>query len=90
MSQKPFITAADVADLIGFDSGTSFLAARDRLEHENSFPFPMPTSRRPLKWRRQLVEAWAESCGKSATDDRAAFAAANFDNVHLLEEARRV
>ena len=61
---KDFIDADDVAQLTGFSKGTAFLAARFRLETQEGFPLPMPTCRRPMKWRRDAVEAWVSEQGQ--------------------------
>lgn len=60
-----FIVAREVAELIGFNSANHFLNHRDRLEEEEAFPPPMPTSRQPLKWRADEVKAWSNRHGKS-------------------------
>lgn len=85
----PFVTAAGVASLIGMADAAAFLRARDRLEQDHGFPLPMPTSRRPLLWRRETVAAWVEAQGH-ARDDMANLAAiiAASPNVRLLEKAR--
>lgn len=61
---QPFITAETVAGLIGLPDPASFLRQRQRLEDEAGFPLPMPTSQRPLRWRRAQVEAWVQSQGR--------------------------
>ncbi len=85
-----FITADAVASLIGLDDGRAFLARRARLEDDASFPLPLPTCLRPLKWRRDQVEHWASlqglPQGQSMTPERAATAG---PNVVMMAEARR-
>lgn len=81
-----FITADTVAELTGFDSAESFLRARARLERYENFPPPMPTCLRPLKWRRDAIEAWVVTVG---TPDMGVPIAVG-SNVVLLEEARRL
>lgn len=61
----PFIQADDVAALIGLPDGAAFLRRRDRLERDSAFPRPMPTSQRPLIWRRDNVQAWVQSQGRA-------------------------
>lgn len=81
-----FVTADIVAELTGFDSAAAFLRERDRLERDHDFPTPMPTCRRPMKWRRDAVTAWAQTqC--AARSAATAFAGTN---VILLDEARRL
>ena len=58
-----FITADVVADLIGLPSGQAFLGKREGLVEDTGFPLPMPTSTRPLRWRRVEVEAWVTRQG---------------------------
>lgn len=80
-----FVTADTVADLTGFTGAAAFLAARRRLERETGFPPPMPTCLRPMKWRRDAVEAWVSLQGQT-TQPGPVYAGTN---VILLEEARR-
>ncbi|WP_422050171.1 hypothetical protein [Shimia sp.] len=61
-----FIDANAVAEEIGFNSGAHFLMNRARLEREEEFPTPMPTCKRPLKWRGSEVKAWVERQGTAA------------------------
>ncbi|MEM7317534.1 MAG: hypothetical protein AAF408_00785 [Pseudomonadota bacterium] len=78
-----FITAQTVADMIGFDTAAGFLAARGRLERLEDFPPPMPTCKRPLKWRRDAVLAWLDTAGTAIPPIVVG------GNVVLLEEARK-
>jgi predicted DNA-binding transcriptional regulator AlpA len=80
-----FITADVVASLTGFEDGPAFLRARERLERYESFPPPMPTCLRPLKWRKDAVLAWLDTAGTP----EARLRAATGPNIVLLEEARR-
>lgn len=64
-----FLTSDLVAGVIGLPDGAAFLRQRDRLERENLFPLPMPTSRRPLRWRQDEVAAWVARMGRPAGPD---------------------
>lgn len=66
-ARPEFITAPVVASLIGFNNAGTFLQARARMEQDQGFPPPMPTSRKPLKWRRSAIEAWVEDITQSPT-----------------------
>lgn len=61
-----FIDAHAVAELTGFNSANQFLLNRHRLERDEEFPVPMPTCKRPLKWRGSEIEAWVERQGTAA------------------------
>jgi predicted DNA-binding transcriptional regulator AlpA len=89
--QRPFITADDVAQLVGLVDGAAFLRQRTRLERHHDFPAPMPTSMRPMIWRRSEVVAWVQAQGRPATAARPEFhrPAHASGNVVLLEQARR-
>lgn len=82
-----FIEAPDVAGMVGFHSADAFLLNRHRLEDEEGFPLPLPTSRRPLKWRRTEVQAWVDGMGRPK--DQLPDATRMGGNVVLLAEARR-
>lgn len=85
-----FITAEAVADLTGFASTATFLHARDRLERETGFPLPLPTCRRPLKWRKDAVQSWIDAQGLSAADAMTRDQANNSGpNTSLMLEASR-
>lgn len=58
-----FLTTAQVATLIGFATADAFLRHRPRLETDTLFPPPLPTSRRPLRWRHDAVQAWLDRQG---------------------------
>lgn len=58
-----FITCNEIAVILGYSNGAAFMRDRRRLQLELDFPLPMPTCMRPLKWRRDAVEAWAEDQG---------------------------
>ena len=83
MTAPIFITAPIVAEMIGFDTATTFLDNRERLQEQSGFPAPMPTYLRPLKWRRDAVEAWLEQCQLPAS------AVLTGTNVVLLNAARQ-
>ena len=84
-----FITSAEVAGMLGI-SAPSFMRVRPRLEDEDGFPEPMPHCRRPLRWRRDQVEAWID--GQGLPRDRETMidpALITSGRVALLAEARR-
>ena len=55
-----FLTAAEVAPLIGYASANAFLCARERLEEGEGFPPPiLQRAVVPFRWRRDEVIAWA-------------------------------
>lgn len=81
-----FITTRQVADLIGLSANT-FLRHRERLERDEGFPEPMPTSRHPLRWRRDQVEAWVSQVGRPRAQSM--MPSQLPPNIALLEEARR-
>ncbi|HGG04497.1 MAG TPA: hypothetical protein ENK28_03480 [Aliiroseovarius sp.] len=78
-----FIEAAEVADITGYSSAAAFLRDRTRIEDEQGFPLPMPTSRRPLKWRADQIRSWVQASGtpKQFTPPKTG------GNVVLLREA---
>jgi predicted DNA-binding transcriptional regulator AlpA len=80
------MTTAEVADLLGIAPAT-LLAKREELADATGFPEPLPWSLRPLRWRRDRIEAWLGEQGLS----RAAPVPARVTgpNVVLLAEARR-
>jgi len=65
-----------------------FLARRARLEADAMFPLPMPHVQRPLRWRRDMVEAWIEEQGRPRAP--APVLPPQGGNVVLLERARRL
>ena len=54
-----FVTATAVAYLIGYSTAQTFRRHLPRLR-KMGFPDPLPTSQRPVKWRRSAVLAWLE------------------------------
>ena len=82
---SPFITAPEVAELIGI-SRYSFLRNRADYERALGFPAPMPHCQSPLKWRADQVTAWIEAQGQPG---RAQLPAGAGPNVVLMAEARR-
>lgn len=81
-----FLTAELVAPEIGFANARAFLMARERLETDHDFPLPMPTCRRPLKWRADEVRAWAARQGLAEPAAPAPLPAGS--NIILLREAQ--
>lgn len=80
MTDRPFITSAEVAALTGYTSAAAFMAQRDRLERETLFPLPMPThSTRAFRWRRDEVQAWVDRNGLPRPPQSS--------NLHLLRLA---
>lgn len=80
-----FITAATVAQLVGLPSAEAFHAQRRRLTEAEAFPLPMPTSLRPLRWRRDEVEAWV---GRQGLPPAPRLVLPAGTNVRLLQLAR--
>lgn len=60
---KTFITSAEVAEILEYDSTGAFLRRRAELEEEHDFPPPAPLQSRPLKWRREAVVHWKAQQG---------------------------
>lgn len=81
-----FITSATVADLTGYPSAAAFLRDRARLEQDHLFPLPMPTTARPLRWRRDEVQAWTARQGLPKAPPLVLPPPGS--NVHLLNLAR--
>lgn len=82
-STPPFITADEVAELIGASSGRAFLRKRKILEDDQGFPLPMPSCQSPLIWRTSQIKSWVQVQGTSRT----AKPATTGGNVFLLREA---
>lgn len=55
-----FITAAEVAALLEYDTPRQFQRQRARLTAEEGFPLPIPLNKRTLRWRRDDVIAWRD------------------------------
>lgn len=90
MNAPLFVTTADVATMLDLSEG-GFLRARQRLEDATGFPQPMPHARRPLRWRRDQVQAWIETQGLPRDlETRIDPALIAGGKVALLFEARRV
>lgn len=83
----PFVTARQVAAMLGYDSRAGFYRNRHRLEQDHAFPLPLPTSIRNLRWRRDAIECWLAEQGRPRAD--AVATRPQGPNVYLLEEARR-
>lgn len=58
-----FIEADTVANMTGYTNAAAFLRDRIRIEDEQGFPLPIPTCRRPLKWRADQVKSWVQASG---------------------------
>ena len=58
-----FITSAAGAEIIGFEEPMACQRQRARLEADHLFPLPMPTSRRPMRWKADEVQAWVARNG---------------------------
>lgn len=82
-----FLTSAQVADAIGLVSADAFLRQRERLERDTLFPAPMPTQRRPLRWKAAEVSAWIDRMGKPIAPGTSAQDAAH-GKPELLNKAR--
>ena len=80
-----FIDAAQVAELIGLDDRAQFLRRREDMENHNDFPQPLPHILRPMKWRRELVEAWLNEAGQPINASQHQIPQGQ--NVHLLRKA---
>lgn len=81
-----FLTARQVAAMLGLDSAAAFYRRRARLEDDHAFPLPLPTSLRNMRWRRDLIEAWLAEQGRAKhlpSPSRPEGA-----NIYLLEQAR--
>lgn len=59
-----FITAAQVATVLGYLDGAAFLRQRLRLEQDEGFPPVVPLQRKMLRWSRDEVRAWAARQGR--------------------------
>ena len=62
-----FLTADELAPLIGLPCAGAFLRRRAMMERDQDFPLPLPHCRRPLLWRRDQVQAWLARQGLPAT-----------------------
>lgn len=85
---RDFITAPEVAQILELDNAAAFLRVRHRLERDADFPQPLPIQHRPLKWRRDAIEAWKAVQGHASTAD-APTPASWGPNVILMSEAAR-
>ena len=83
----PFMTARQVAALVGYENAAAFYRARARLEQDHGFPLPLPTALRNMRWRRDAVECWLAEQGRPRAD--AIPTRPMGANIYLLEEARR-
>ena len=66
MTTRPFLTAAEVAQLLGLPDAAAFLRRRADLEGAAGFPAPMPWTlwRRTRSWRADQVQAWLARQGE--------------------------
>ena len=84
---RPFITSGHVAQLLGLDDAAAFMRQRARLQTDHLFPYPMPTSRRPLRWKTDEVQAWiarnGTPCAMAVDADVLAHAVAT-GKVHMM------
>ena len=88
MTAPAFLSTAQVAARLQYDTPAAFLRQRDRLEEDHAFPLPLPlrARRRPL-WRADAIDAWlAAQCQPRALADAPR---PRGPNVYLMEEARR-
>lgn len=63
MTTPLFLTADQVATTLGLLNAKAFHRQRARLEADTHFPPPMPTQRKPLRWRADELQAWIERQG---------------------------
>lgn len=61
---RTFVTAGDVAHMMGLTSASAFLTRRAALEATRGFPSPVPWSKRPMMWRRDSVQRWVDALGE--------------------------
>lgn len=88
MTGRIFITSAEVAALLEYDSAAAFLSRRAELEEAHDFPPPAPLQRRPLKWRRDAVVRWLAAQGHAGAPSPALAHGLASGKVALLEAAR--
>lgn len=88
MTGAPFIDTAEVAGLLR-TKPEQFLRQRTELEDDHGFPLPMPHWKRPLKWRRDMVEGWIEAQGRPKDETAAALQIPAGGNVvRLMDYAK--
>jgi len=66
MTKRMFLTAGDVAAMLGFHGPNMFLSRRAALE-EMGFPKRIPWCQRPFKWKRSSVEDWIDAADDIAS-----------------------
>lgn len=70
MTTPAFLTSDQVAERLALSGGgKAFLRQRQRLETETLFPPPMPTQRKPLRWKAAEVDAWINRQGIATQPD---------------------
>lgn len=60
MTERKFLTAGEIAGIMGLQSAESFLARRCKLE-PLGFPKPVSWCQRPMRWRATAVHEWIEA-----------------------------
>lgn len=90
MAERTFVTAGDVAHMMGLTSASAFLTRRAALEATRGFPSPVPWSKRPMMWRRDSVQRWVDGMGEvpSAALDLLPDRADAARQVVMLHQAR--
>jgi hypothetical protein len=90
MSERTFIDAREIAQLLGLPDGAAFLRRRTDLEDHHGFPIPMPHWKRPIKYRRDQVMHWIDLHGTPKGEEPAIDPALIASGkVRMLAEARR-
>ncbi len=89
MTGMSFIDTGAVADLL-CTTPEQFLRRRAELEDDHGFPLPMPHWKRPLKWRRDMVEGWIAAQGRPKDETPAVpQIPAGTNVVRLMDYARQ-
>lgn len=89
---KIFLTAREVAELLGFPSTVAFNQRRDWLVDELGFPMPMPYLLRggARLWRAEAVQNWIDRQGlpADATPGELPPGVVDFSEERLIRLAR--